>query len=284
MIPKCLMPGDGKFATEVVEAILDRLLARVRKHRKPWLIGLSGLQGSGKSTFAKQLIAAAKRRGIASITMSLDDFYLPHRERTQLARDMHPLFATRGVPGTHDISLLRTTLAALKTASVAAPAHLPRFDKGRDTRVPRSRWRRVTRPPQLVVLEGWCVGVSEQSIEELLRPLNPLERSEDRHRLWRSYANEKLATSYQAIWKRFAALIVLQAPSFAVVKRWRGEPEKKLRKRGAPEAMSPKELNRFLQHFERISRHALHDLPARADILVGLDPQHSVRLIRIPAR
>lgn len=278
------MARDGQFATSVVETILVHLLSHLRKRRKPWLVGLSGLQGSGKSTLAKQLVAAAERRGIATLTMSIDDFYLTRRERTQLARAVHPLFATRGVPGTHDIDLLRETLVALKSASVAVPVRVPRFEKSRDTRMPRLRWQLVTRPPQLVVLEGWCVGVTAQPPRDLVQPINALERNEDRNRVWRGYANEQLATRYQSIWTRLAALIVLQAPSFAVVKRWRGEPEKKLRERGAPGAMPPKELDRFLQYFERISRHALRELPARADVLVELGPRHSVRSIHVPRR
>ena len=112
-----------------------------------------------KSTLARQIAAAASAHGIATEVLALDDFYRGRGERAVLARTIHPLLATRGVPGTHDLALLDRTLRALGKASPRQPARIPRFDKGRDTRVPPSRWRRVSIAPRLILLEGWCVGV-----------------------------------------------------------------------------------------------------------------------------
>ncbi len=95
---------------------------------------------------------------------------------------MHPLLATRGVPGTHDIDLLQKTLDALRKAATRHPARVPRFDKGLDTRLAPSRWRPVARMPELVILEGWCIGVPPQGAAALARPVNRLERDEDRSR------------------------------------------------------------------------------------------------------
>ncbi len=81
----------------------------MRGARRGWS-GLAGLQGSGKSTLAAQLCAALTQRGIATLAMSLDDFYFGRGERKRLARDVHPLLATRGVPGTHDLDLLARTV------------------------------------------------------------------------------------------------------------------------------------------------------------------------------
>src|SRR5690606_38677225 len=156
---------------------------------RPCLAGLSGLQGSGKSTLARQLAAAAGRSGFDCVALSLDDFYLGRRERARLARAVHPLLATRGVPGTHDLALLHDTLDALAVATPNRPARLPRFDKGRDTRLPPSRWHRVARPPRLVVLEGWCVGLPPEPAIALRRPLNALERGQDRDGRWRAHVN-----------------------------------------------------------------------------------------------
>ena len=69
------------------------------------VIGLSGLQGSGKSTLAAQIIAAAKEERIDATAISIDDFYLGRASRKALARTVHPLLKTRGVPGTHDPAL-----------------------------------------------------------------------------------------------------------------------------------------------------------------------------------
>lgn len=267
------------YPERVVQAALDAALARLQARKAPWLLGLSGLQGSGKSTFARQFAAAANRRGVPCLVLSLDDFYLGRRARQRLAREVHPLFATRGVPGTHDLALLTRTLAALRGASAATPASLPRFDKGRDTRVPPSRWRRVRTPPRLILLEGWCVGVPAQSEASLRPALNALERDEDRERRWRRRVNDELAHGYARLWRRLDALMLLQAPGFDVVARWRDEQERALRRRGAPQAMDRAALARFLMHYERLSRVALRELPARADLRLRLDGERNVAAI-----
>jgi D-glycerate 3-kinase len=264
------------YGPAVVAATLDALIARMRGSA-PHLAGLSGLQGSGKSTFAIQLANAANARGIATQILSLDDFYLGRRARLQLARAVHPLLATRGVPGTHDIGLLMRSLDALGAASPRHPARLPRFDKGRDTRLAPSRWRRVDAAPALVILEGWCVGVPAQAAAALRTPLNALERHEDRNAHWRRWVNAQLAGDYARLWARLDTLIVLQAPGFAVVSRWRDEQEHALRLRAAPHAMDAAALRRFLMHYERLSRHALATLPARADIRLLLGRNRNVR-------
>lgn len=268
------------FAADVVERTLDSLLAPMpRARRRPLCVGVSGLQGSGKSTLSRQLARLAHARGLRCEVLSLDDFYLGRRERLRLARNVHPLFAMRGVPGTHDLDLLLHTLDGLARASAGRPVRVPRFDKGRDTRVPPSRWRRVTRAPSMVLLEGWCVGVGEQSAAALARAVNALERDEDPLGIWRRHANAALARHYARAWERLDRLVLLQAPRFDLVTRWRGEQERAVLRRGAPRAMHAAALRRFLAHYERLSRHALRTLPARADLRLVLDESRTVRTL-----
>ncbi len=263
----------------VVEPTLEILLSTLRSRSTgaPWLVGLAGLQGSGKSTLARQLAALANARGVVTQILSLDDFYLGRRERTGLAREVHPLLATRGVPGTHDIDLLTCTLRDLGVASARKPAKIPRFDKGFDTRLPPSRWWHVARPPHLILLEGWCVGVPAQREEALARPVNSLEREEDRDGRWRRWVNTQLADTYARLWRRLDALVLIEAPGFSVVARWRDEQERAQRKRHAPHALDATALARFLLHYERLSRHALRVLPARADLRLLLRADRRVR-------
>ncbi len=267
-----------------VDAVLA-LATRGGRHR-PWLVGLSGLQGSGKSTLAAQLVAQARGNGIEALALSIDDFYFGRAARMRLARDVHPLLATRGVPGTHDVGLLLDTLDALRIARSSRPACVPRFDKGRDTRLPPSRWGRIARRPDLVILEGWCVGVPPQSPSALRRPLNSLERDEDNDARWRTWVNEQLTRSYVPLWRRLDRLVMLQAPDYPIVRRWRDEQERALRMRRAPRAMSPAALRRFLMYYERLSRQALRTLPAIADLRLVLDSNRRVRQLvaRQPTR
>ena len=201
--------------------LLDQYAGRIARSRRPYILGLSGLQGSGKSTLARVMKAQAEARGWPTEVLALDDFYYARSDREALARDVHPLLRTRGVPGTHEIELMMSVLAALPHASDKLPVSHPRFDKGRDTRFPPSRWPRTTRPPRLVIVEGWALGIRPQLQAALTRPINELERTEDPDGSWRHWVNKQLR-GYQPLWRKFDALIVLQAPNWEIVRRWRG--------------------------------------------------------------
>lgn len=259
---------------------LEAALALLLRQRQPALAGLSGVPGSGKSTFAAALERLAASRGVGLLVLTLDDFYLTRDARQRLAREVHPLLATRGVPGTHEIELLGEVLAALPAASPARPVRVPRFDKGRDTRLPPSRWRRVERPPDIMLLEGWCVGVPPQPAAALATPCNTLEREEDADGRWRRWVNAQLAGPYASLWRELEGLIVLQAPGFEVVRGWRAEQERPRLAQAAPHALDDATLERFLMHYERLGRHALRSLPARADLCIVLDRERRVQAIR----
>jgi D-glycerate 3-kinase len=105
--------------TETAEAyyqpFADKIFELSSQQNKPYFIGINGCQGSGKSTLTDYLLAYfTSQYQLNVIVMSLDDFYYSSKKRQQLASDIHPLFATRGVPGTHDITQLKETLSKLK--------------------------------------------------------------------------------------------------------------------------------------------------------------------------
>ncbi|HET9049519.1 MAG TPA: kinase [Chiayiivirga sp.] len=262
----------------LAEHILTPLRARLSHAGTPLVLGLSGLQGSGKSTLAAQLIAAAAP--LPAVSLSLDDVYLTRAERRQLAQTVHPILITRGVPGTHDVGLLHRALDALPHASPNQSVWLPRFDKGADDRMAPAQWLAVTRPPALIILEGWCLAIPAQTDAALIEPINALERDEDTDGRWRHYVNAQLRGAYAELWRRIERLVVLQAPGFEVVSRWRDQQEHALRERQAPQAMDAATLTRFIAHYERLSRHALAVLPERADTLVRLGAQREVLELR----
>lgn len=239
------------------------------------VLGLSGAQGSGKSTLAAALIAAMRARGIACAALSLDDLYLARRQRALLARTVHPLFVTRGVPGTHDVALGLATLDALARGE---PALLPRFDKASDDPLPQARWPRAPRATRLLVFEGWCLGARPCSSAALATPVNALEAEEDAHAIWRSHVNAQLAGVYARLWARIDALAMLAAPGFACVVRWRAEQEARLRAAGGRGAgvMNDAAIARFVAHYERLTRNLLADLPQRADLVIALDEHRAM--------
>lgn len=230
--------------------------------------GISGLQGTGKSTLAGQIADAAQAAGLRTAVVSIDDFYLDRREREALSRQVHPLLATRGPPGTHDLPLALATLDALRAG---LPTRLPRFDKLGDRRRPESEW---TQAPavDLVVFEGWFLGTPAEPADALQVPLNALERDEDADGRWRSWCNDALGRDYPALWARIDRLLFLQPPGFEIVPEWRWQQELALRaaEPGRP-GMDRAAVQRFVQHYERTSRQALRTLPALADSVVALD-------------
>ena len=263
--------------------LIETLVAAIQRWRGAGLltVGISGAQGSGKSTLTAALAAQLAQDGVAAATLSLDDLYLGRDERRALAAAVHPLFVTRGPPGTHDVALGLVVLDALARGE---PAPLPRFDKAADAPLPRAVWPSAPPGCQVLLLEGWCLGARPESEAALTAPVNPLEAAEDGQGHWRRHANAALAGDYQQLWARIDHLILLAAPGWKVVQGWREQQEAELRAKAgadAPGVMDQAEVARFVQHYERLTRHMLAELPGRADVVVWLGAGREVLGVRV---
>lgn len=254
-----------------IAALVAERLARRRAGDPPLILGLCGAQGSGKSTVAARLAAQVERSAI----LSLDDLYLTRAERQTLAREVHPLFATRGVPGTHDVALGVATIAAVARGE-AVP--LPRFDKAIDDRAPRSTWPRAAEGCELLIFEGWCVGARPQDEVALAAPLNALEAAEDADGTWRRHVNAALATDYPRLFGPIDALVLMMPPEWSTVLRWRTQQEQALRRTrgGGAGVMDDAQLARFVSHYERLTRHIWTEMPGRADLCLKLAEDRSL--------
>ena len=249
--------------------VADALAAALALPVRTPVFAISGLQGSGKSTLAAQIAARAEADGLRVAVLSLDDLYLTRAERQRLARDVHLLLATRGPPGTHDVALGCRVLDALKAGEDVV---VPRFDKLADDRMEDAAWTRVHGRVDLVLFEGWCVGATPEEDAALATPLNALERDEDADGRWRRHCNEALRRDYPALWSRLDALWFLQPPGFGIVRTWRWQQEQAMVARDpARSGMDRAQLDHFIQHYERTSRHLLSTLPATADRVIRLD-------------
>jgi D-glycerate 3-kinase len=218
-----------------------------RRPDRTFLLGINGAQGTGKSTLADFLRESLESEaGWRVAVLSMDDFYLTRSERAKLGREIHPLLETRGVPGTHDMEMLAASLAELRNLDP-------------------------------VILEGWCVGSRPQPAAALAEPVNALEREEDRSGTWRRYVNEQLGARYADVFAELDALVLLEAPGFDAVYRWRLEQEQKLAA-GAPAGsgyvMDAAQVARFIRHYERLTDENLRVLPALADVVLELDREH----------
>ena len=267
-----LPDGFRRTAELVCEPLASRAHRRRIDRKRPAILGLCGAQGSGKTTIARWTARLLEARGLRAVALSLDDFYLSRDARQRLAREVHPMLAVRGPPGTHDVPLAGAVIDQLRAKGKVA---LPRFDKAADTRAPRGTWQTLASPVDVVLLEGWCVGAVSQGEAALVEPVNALERDEDPQGVWRAYVNNQLDGPYQFLFARLQDLILLQAPSFEVVAGWRAEQEAKLRARTGG-GMNEAEIGRFVAHYERLTRWILTEMPARADWVITLDAERKV--------
>lgn len=255
----------GRAHPDLVD-LVGRLIAEGPKDRPP-LIAVVGAQGSGKTTLAR---AAAERFG--GVQISIDDVYLTRAEREAMARDVHPLFVTRGPPGTHDLGLLGRLIDDLASARPGDETLIPDFDKRGDDRRPVERWRRFAGRPAAIVIDAWCLGALPEDDAALAEPINALEADHDADGRWRRAVNVLVGGDYLDFASRFDAALFLKAPAFDVVLDWRGEQEADLL------GVSPNELPSaerarladFIQYFERVTRRML-DGGIRADVVVPLD-------------
>jgi len=280
----------GEALLDSYRAIIGQALAAAQAEPGRLIVlGLCGAQGSGKSTTARVVHDALRElSGLSVVALSLDDLYLSRAAREALARDVHPLLATRGVPGTHDVARGLAVIDSLAGANAATVTCLPRFDKATDEPLGPGAEARVVGRPDVLVFEGWCVGARPQQASALAEPVNELERLEDPQARWRGYVNEQLGGPYRRLFACIDRLVLLRAPRFECVVAWRQEQEHKLAGRlrtagvaaGASRVMSDAQVARFVMHYERITRHVLEDMPAYADLVVELDAAREVRALR----
>jgi D-glycerate 3-kinase len=265
--------------TAVLRAVEDLLTTNLGScGRNPFVLGICGPQGSGKSTLAADLSARLTKHGIRTATLSIDDIYKTRKDRAQLAETSHPLFRTRGVPGTHDVSLALDIIMNLENRQ---PARLPRFDKSTDDRVAADAWEQAPADTSVLILEGWCIGARADASEQLSNPINLLEAEEDPHGFWRAKVEASLAGEYQVLNARLDALVLLAAASFDVVYDWRKQQENALRRKSGA-GTSDEAIIRFIQHYERLTRRILRDMPSYADLVVQLDwDRRPISIVRL---
>ncbi|KAJ9657653.1 hypothetical protein H2198_004181 [Neophaeococcomyces mojaviensis] len=169
--------GNARHILSLLDPVIPKSsttgLASSAEVTAPVIVGLTGLQGSGKSTYASALVSLLRRTpyNLNATTVSLDDFYHTHDNLVKL-RNSNPenkLLWTRGQPGTHDEELAEQFFASTRHIADVMDANdnddqtlrIPVFDKslfgGEGDRVPVQDWPKIT-PIDVIVFEGWCIG------------------------------------------------------------------------------------------------------------------------------
>lgn len=254
-----------------------RLVEKRSRTNGTFFVGINGCQGSGKSTLVSFLAEYIQENYSLSVAvLSLDDFYLEHAVRKQMASDIHPLFSVRGVPGTHDTQLIKDIFESL--AKSTQQIALPRFDKASDNPVCKNDWPLIQAPVDIVLMEGWCWGVPPQSQEMLLLPVNDLERRQDQQAVWRNRVNQTISEEHLPLYQQMSYWIMLKAPGFSNVLEWRIEQEKKMAT-NIPDGemiMSDEQIRHFVKYYQRLTEYCFNVIPNRCNKVFQLDNQRNI--------
>ena len=267
----------NKFYIPISKMIKDEYL----KKQKTKVIGLTGGQGTGKSTISNILkIILKEAYKLDTVIFSIDDFYKTLNNRKIMSKKINDLFLTRGVPGTHDTKLLYRCIKNLKNDKFKN-FMIPKFDKSIDDRLPKNKWLKIKKKPNIVIFEGWCVGVTAQRKKDLTNPINRLEKQKDKKKIWRQKVNFELKKNYKKIFNLIDKLIFLKVPSFKYVFKWRLLQEKKLRITSkGKKTMTDKQIKNFIMYYERLTKHMLKTLPQKADTTIDIDFKHRLKSIK----
>lgn len=265
--------------------VIDWLLGKMEQHAgSAFVLGIHGAQGTGKTTLADSLSRyLPDKKECSVVCVSIDDFYLTRQQRQELAASVHPLLATRGPPGTHDIDLASKTIQDIKALAAGDSTKIPRFDKAIDDRAPESEWPTVSGPVDLVILEGWCIGSEPAEPDSLLEPVNELETNEDKDGAWRRFVNDSLAL-YEPLFDLIDGLLMLRPPNVETIFEWRLKQERELQQSNPDDSkhiMSEPELRRFIQLFERLTLVSDATVGAKADVIIQLGADHEPLLVDI---
>ena len=268
----------NKFYLPISKMIKDEY----NKNKKTRVIGLTGGQGTGKSTISNILKIVLKDvYNLKTVIFSIDDFYKTLNERKKMSKKISKLFLTRGVPGTHDTKMLLQCIKTLKNNKFKKMT-IPRFDKSIDDRLSKNRWLKINKKPNIVIFEGWCVGATPQKSRDLNFPLNILEKHRDNKKIWRQKVNSELKKNYKKIFDLIDKLIFLKVPIFKYVLKWRLLQEKKLKITGkGNKTMTDKEIKNFVMHYERITKHMLKTLPKKANVIISIDDKHRLKSVKL---
>ena len=259
-------------------------IAKKTNKKEPLIIGLAGGQGIGKTTITSIIsIILKKYFKLDVFKISIDDFYKTKKQREILSKDKHSLLLTRGVPGTHDIKIMLDFFRKIKTKNFKS-LKLPKFNKANDDRYKKKHWYKLKSRPDVVIFEGWCVGAKPQSLSLLKKPINTLEKANDKSLKWRRFVNLQLKTNYKKLYKQLDSLLYLKVKNFNLLKKWRIKQEEKLwlkaKSRKNLKIMNKKEVINFMQTYQRITEQMFKDAPKYSSIIMNLNKNHQIHKIK----
>jgi len=256
-------------------------ISKKANKKKPYLVGLAGGQGTGKTTISSLIkIILTKYFKLKVFKISIDDFYKTKKERISLSKRVHPMLLTRGVPGTHDINMMLNFFRKVKSKKFKR-LKLPTFNKAIDDRFNKKRWYDLKSKPDVIIFEGWCVGAKSEKNKTLKKTINSMEKIKDQKRIWRKYVNQQLKSKYKNLYSQLNCLIYLKAKNFNLLQKWRLKQEHKLwlnsRRNSNLKIMNKEDLLNFMQTYQRITQNMFRYTPKYASIIFNLNSNHQIK-------
>ncbi|MDD1416934.1 glycerate kinase [Dolichospermum sp. ST_con] len=255
-----------------------KIAAQHQQLGKPFIQGILGAQGTGKTTMSMILSLILQHLGYRTLSLSLDDLYKTYSDRLDLMQQDSRLL-WRGPPGTHDIHLATSLLDQIHQGN--SPVIVPRFDKSAyggmgDRTTPEV----IMDDIDIVLFEGWFVGVKPIDPIAFLTAPPPILTNADRQ--FASDMNSQL-TNYLPLWERLDSLIVLYPTDYRYSLAWRKQAERQMIATGKS-GMSDAEIEKFVNYFWCSLHPELFINPliqsSAVDLVIEIDADHSFGKIR----
>jgi D-glycerate 3-kinase len=249
---------------------------------RPLIQGILGGQGTGKTTMSAILTLILSHMGYRTLSLSLDDLYKTYSDRLAL-REQDPRLVWRGPPGTHDIQLGLTVLDQLRQPKSLLPIQVPRFDKSAWGGAGDRREPEVVEGADIVLFEGWFVGVRPINPDAFDTAPPPIVTANDRE--FARDLNAQLQ-DYLPLWERLDRLILLYPTDYQLSLEWRRQAENQMIA-AQHTGMTDAEVEQFVEYFWR-SLHPelfikpLVKLPSWVDLVIEIHPDHSAGAVYRP--
>jgi D-glycerate 3-kinase len=227
------------------------IIKQLRLHKpssRPLFVGFNGVQGVGKTTLVSQLLEILTTfHHLKVVVLSIDDLYLTHADQTSLASQFkeNPLLQHRGVPGTHDLELAKKVV--LESLLHGKATKIPIYDKslfnGQGDRLPESEWQTSEANPDVILLEGWCVGFQAIPDSDVVS-LSSQTKYDSSFLL---QMNEFLK-GYNELFSKIDAMVHISALDLKNVYKWRQQQELDLH-RAKGKGMTPEQVDKFVDGY-----------------------------------
>jgi len=268
---------NDKISKKYINKFIIPIFLHIKNSKKNKFL-ISGSQGIGKTTIIKIIENNFyKFFGKRVLTLSLDDFYYSKNKRKSLSSSVHPLLITRGVPGTHDVKKIISTV--LKFKKKQYPIYLPVFSKLKDDILPNTRI--IKQVNDILILEGWCCGTDYINKKYLEKNINSLEKKFDKDFVWRNYYNNKLKNEYFSLFKEFEDIIYFKTPSFKNVLKWKIKQEKNLKKKLYKKRVVAfkTEMKEFIKYYEKITKWMMKLMPKKSNLVIFVNKNQKIKKI-----